>query len=364
MRIAFRADASRTIGSGHVARCLTLARRLARDGHDCRFVSRALPGDLIRTVRDAGFPVTVLDRGEAGEDGGPEAMLPDWRPDADGTAAALDDGVPWDWLVVDHYGLEAHWEDAVRPCSDNLLVVTDLTDRDHRCTALLDQTPYRQPADYAGRVNPDARLLLGADHALLRDQFAAQRARLARRFDRPRKRLLVSLGGVDRDNGTGAILTALGRTDLPAEADITVVKGGGAPWLDDVCERAAALGGHCRVRVDVADMAALMAAHDLAIGAAGTTSWERCCLGLPTVVTTLAANQAPIARALVRAGAAIHVEGPPQMPATADRVARAARRLLAEPGTMREMSACGMALVDGRGAGRVAAAMTGDGPWI
>jgi len=363
MRIAFRADASRAIGSGHVARCLTLARRLTRGGHDCRFVSRDLPGNLVRRVSEAGFPIAVLDRGEARDDSVPEAPLPDWRRDAADTADALADGAPWDWLVVDHYGLDARWEQAARPCADNLMVVTDLTDRDHRCTALLDQTPYRWPADYAGRVNPDACLLLGTDYALLRDEFAAQRTRLERRFDRPRKRLLVSLGGVDRDNGTGAILTALGRTDLPAEADITVIMGGSAPWLDDVRERAAALGGTCRVRVDMADMASLMAAHDLAIGAAGTTSWERCCLGLPTVVTTLAANQDPIARGLARAGAAVHVEGPPQMPTTADRIVRSACRLLAAPDTMHDMSTRGMALVDGHGTARVAAAMTGDGPW-
>src|SRR4029079_4764741 len=80
--------------------------------------------------------------------------------------------------------------------------------------------------------------------------------------------------------------------------------GARAPWLDDVRALAARLPWPTDVRVAVDEMAALMAESDLAIGAAGVTSWERCCLGLPALVLVLADNQRKSAEALHEAGAA------------------------------------------------------------
>lgn len=368
MRIAFRVDASHAIGSGHVIRCLTLAQVLARDGHACLFVSRRHPGHLIDTVERAGFPVAVIGgHDETGDrNAEPEALMPDWELDAAETAEALNRNGRWDWLVVDHYGLEARWERAMGVHVSRILVVNELLGREHDCTLLLDQTLGRTAEGYLGHVNADAHLLLGTEYALLREQFRLARTQdRAPGFDARRKRLLITMGGIDRHNATGRILTSLAASDagLPSPLAITVVMGARAPWIDEVRTVAAALDHDCRILVDVADMAGLMLRHDAAVGAAGTTSWERCCVGLPTVVWALAENQRPIARALHDAGVALYVEGAPDSERTAAGLVTAVRRLFADPATMRAMGSRAMALVDGRGAHRVARMMVEMSRW-
>ncbi|HVK99652.1 MAG TPA: glycosyltransferase, partial [Dongiaceae bacterium] len=117
----------------------------------------------------------------------------------------------------------------------------------------------------------------------------------------------------DQDNATGSVLQALQTTDWPAESRITVVMGSTAPWLDAVRDIAGTMRCPTQVLTGVDTMAQLMADSDLAIGAAGSTAWERCCLGLPTIMVVLADNQKQVACALARAEAAAILSGPQQI---------------------------------------------------
>jgi UDP-2,4-diacetamido-2,4,6-trideoxy-beta-L-altropyranose hydrolase len=321
--IAFRTDASMAIGTGHVMRCLTLADALAEQGACCCFIGRLHAGHLVELVRSRRHTVLALPLGSAPDgDTTPEPTQPplthaswlgsDQHADARATLAVLA-GAGADWLVVDHYALSATWEHALRPACRRLLVIDDLADRDHDCELLVDQNLGRSAADYAGRVQPNARVLAGPRYALLRPQFAARReASLTRRRTSagPVRRLLISLGGIDLDNATGAVLKALCNAPavLPADCAITVVMGVRAPRLHDVHALAAQLPWPTDVRVAVDDMAELMADCDLAIGAAGGTAWERCCLGLPTLLLVLADNQRDGARSLDDAGAGLMLD--------------------------------------------------------
>ena len=112
------------------------------------------------------------------------------------------------------------------------------------------------------------------------------------------------MGGVDQGNATGQVLSALASCGLPADLHITVVMGQHAPWLEQIREQAATMHWPTQVLVGVSNMAELMADCDLAFGAAGSTSWERCSLGVPTIMLVLADNQRKIAKALSDAGAA------------------------------------------------------------
>jgi spore coat polysaccharide biosynthesis predicted glycosyltransferase SpsG len=132
---------------------------------------------------------------------------------------------------------------------------------------------------------------------------------LKRRAQPKLKHLLVTLGGVDKDNITAKVLTALRTSSLPANCEITVVMGSTAPWLADVQEQAQNMPWSTKVCVGVSNMAQLMANSDFAIGAAGATAWERCCLGLPSCMVVLAENQSRIARGLADVGAAILLDG-------------------------------------------------------
>lgn len=87
-----------------------------------------------------------------------------------------------------------------------------------------------------------------------------------------------------------------------------MVTGGTAPWIKEVRQQAQDMPWTTEVVVGVNNMAELMAKSDLAIGAAGSTSWERCCLGLPSIMVVLADNQNLIAKDLHNWGGAISIQ--------------------------------------------------------
>jgi spore coat polysaccharide biosynthesis predicted glycosyltransferase SpsG len=148
--------------------------------------------------------------------------------------------------------------------------------------------------------------LIGPRYALLRPEFAALREQsLSRRKNPELKRILISLGGVDRTNVTGQILTALAHSSLPTSTELDIIMGAAAPYLDEVRQQAARLPFKAMVSVNVKDMAERMRLADMSIGAVGSTSWERCCLGLPAILVVLAENQKSAAAALKKSGAVI-----------------------------------------------------------
>lgn len=375
MQIAFRTDASLQIGSGHVMRCLTLADALRALGGQCHFISRAHPGHLLEVIRQRGYTVHCLKaevrhapqaKGNIASSGSyaqPEhhpqhshsAWLGStWQLDAKETADVLAKQRP-DWLVVDHYALDKRWEDALAPYCSKLLVIDDLADRPHHCKLLLDQNLGRRPQDYADLVSMQCQVITGPNYALLRPEFAALRPySLLRRVAQPTLRqLLITMGGVDQPNATGQVLQALKTCALPLDCRITVVMGLTAPWLDNVRELAARMPWHTEVAVNVDNMAQRMADSDLAIGAAGSTSWERCCLGLPTLMVTLAENQKIGAHALESKRAALLVgelcDIPTRLPLAVSEIMDSSRRTL--------MSTLATGIADGRGVERVLIAM-------
>ena len=319
MKITFRVDASLQIGSGHVMRCLTLADALTARGAQCHFVSRELGGNLLALIQQRGYAVDALPAPtEPTAVATPEEVKNDscqrksyagwlgvsWVKDAEQTRHILEKLQP-DWLVVDHYALDQRWEAALRPHCKKIMVIDDLADRVHDCDLLLDQNLGRQPQDYKNLVPSQCQVLTGPNYALLRPEFAVLRPYSLHRRQRPAlKQLLITMGGVDQPNATGQVLQALKNCTLPADSKITVVMGLQAPWLEQVRQLAQDMPWPTDVLVNISDMAQRMADSDLAIGAAGSTSWERCCLGLPAFMVVLAENQSAIAEAIQGADAA------------------------------------------------------------
>src|SRR5690606_16519294 len=283
MKVVFRADASLEIGSGHVMRCLTLAEALKAIGAECHFVCREHPGHLNDHIRQRGFPVTSLPVTDYNPVGDPVPVHApwlgcDWQTDSQQTSDILASIHP-DWLVVDHYALDYRWEASLKNFYSRLLVIDDLADRHHDCDLLLDQNLGREAQDYFGLVPDNCALLIGPQYALLRPEFSELRDySLSRRTQPALRQLLITMGGIDKDNVTGKVLTALQSSPLPEDCKILVILGATAPWLDQVRSLAEQMPWHTEVRVNVGNMAQCMADSDLAIGAAGSTSWERCCL--------------------------------------------------------------------------------------
>lgn len=313
MKVAFRVDASLQIGSGHVMRCLTLAAALRDRGALCHFICRAHEGHLAEAIRQRGFDCHLLPAPSKSAAGATVRRMPDepharwlggaWEEDADQSMALLA-GLDSAWLVVDHYAIGRDWEARLRTSARHLLVIDDLADRPHDCDLLLDQNLGREPGHYADLVPTGCELAIGPEFALLRPDFAIWRQRSLQRREPMRLRsLLISMGGVDPANATGAALLALRECKLEPDCTITVVMGAQAPWLEQVRAIAAAMPWPTDVLVNAGDMARLMADHDFGIGAAGSTAWERCCLGMPSALVVLADNQRLVAESLAAAGA-------------------------------------------------------------
>lgn len=338
-------------------RCLTLAERLRDQRAEVIFVCRELPGNLNDFITARGFDLLRLPAPREKEvasgrdmDEYADWLGVSWQQDADETLKALSgDRALIDWMVVDHYALDLHWESRLRSVCERILVVDDLANRMHDCDLLLDQNLYAdQDSRYLKLVPNNCEELLGPRYSLLRPDFAMARKTLRVR-DGNVQRVLVFMGGSDPDNVAGKVLDAFRYLD---SVDI---------WIDLVVGAQSAhrlaLQKQCKnmpqviLHENVTDMATLMANADLAVGAGGTSSWERACLGLPSVVLSIANNQAVLAETLGEQGYCLYLGRAPEV--TFLEIAQALSTLLKATSLRRYFSVASLKLVDGRGVDRV-----------
>jgi len=309
MFVIFRTDASLQIGTGHVMRCLTLANALRNRGATCRFLCREHPGNLLEFIREHNFETIALPFEEThsyqAAETGTQPLLHEawlgthWMVDVEQTKAGIGDSEV-DWLIVDHYALDSRWESSMRSYCKRIMVIDDVADRGHDCDLLLDQNFFPDMAvRYIEKTPINCVQLLGPSYALLQPQYAELHPRIPPR-EGSIARIFVYFGGADTNNLTGltvAAYLALGREDILMD----VVANSTNPHLASLKAQVK----NCKtitLHVGAPSLASLMAQADLAIGAGGVTSLERCCMGLPSLVITLAANQAPIASELDRLG--------------------------------------------------------------
>jgi UDP-2,4-diacetamido-2,4,6-trideoxy-beta-L-altropyranose hydrolase len=352
MKVVVRVDASGAMGMGHVMRCRTLAIALRKRGVRVHFITRAHPGHLGDMLERDGFPVTLLPQPAAsGEDDGNDYAV--WRgvtqhEDADQTIVAIDNQ-ECDLLIVDHYGLDQVWEVRLRPHSRKLMVIDDLASRPHDCDLLLDQNyAVNGQERYKAWVPAHCQLLLGPRYALLLPEYAQLREAIAPRTGNI-KRVLVFMGGADNANVTGMVLAALSADQL-AHLDVDLVIGPNYVHKGEVIAQATARPNtylHCN-RPHLAD---LMTKSDLAIGAGGVTMWERMCMGLPSLVISIAENQVPSCEALDSAGLIRYLGTAHGLDVNAIKIALINSLVAAEQ--YLALVASNHVLVDGRGASRV-----------
>ncbi len=353
MHVAFRVDASLSIGSGHVMRCLTLAESLRTHGVSCLFICRDHPGNLAPLIRERGFLLRLLPCESHTEVAFSDADYSTWlgasiEADADQTILALE-GRRVGWLVVDHYALDEQWESLLRPYCDRLLVIDDLQGRHHDCDLYLNQN--LQPATAKPIKVQRGFSLIGPRYALLQSEYRKLHRRTPYRSGRVR-RVLVYFGGADSSNLTGKALSTLLEL-CPAEVMIDVVVNPYGTHYHSVLDLVSSA-PNVVLHQSLPSLAYLMAEADLAIGASGATSWERCCLGLPSVVFTLADNQIPIASELSNQGYVYWVG--PISSIDSEKFREILSELLYQPIPDSWSRRCSE-LVDGNGCERVIAAM-------
>ena len=331
----FRADASPAIGTGHVIRCRTLARALVPHGWAPKLATHDLPDALVEGWPGGEAAIIRLADGDPGE---PEPELISVASDADGRV---------ELVVVDHYDLGAAWFEAlrrVRPGA-SFMAIDDLADRPLPVDLVLNQNLGVTPDAYAQLVPDGTRILTGPRHALLRPEFATLRDR-GRDRDGRIERILIFMSGADPDDVTRRATVAIAAVDRPFD----VVVGAAYAHLAGLRELLSGI-GQATLHVNTDAMAELMDAADLAIGAPSSASWERCALGLPTVLITLADNQMMAGEELDRLGAGLALGW--HATVTAPDIEAVVRDLLEDPTRVAAMADEAAAITDGRGTERV-----------
>ena len=354
MTIAFRADASTQIGVGHVMRCLTLANALQKRDVQTIFVCRHLPQYLESILTASGNQVLRLKSAPNGEilDDLPQSKLlgVSQQQDATETIAAIAK-TKLDWIVVDHYGIDARWETSLRAKVSRIMVIDDTADRMHDCDVLLDQNFYlNADTRYVGKVPPACMVLLGPRYALLRDEFRVWRTKINPRTG-PVKRILVFFGGMDAENHTGRTIEILSQICGPEIAVDVVI---GAEHSEREQIESLCMQSQFRCHVETSRMAELMANADFCIGAGGSATWERMALGLPTLAKCIAQNQRQLIEDCATKGFLIAAGS---MLEDALTVATKICAILAQDELLVSISQKCMELVDGRGTLRVLRAL-------
>lgn len=358
MNFAFRVDASTQIGTGHVMRCLTLAEELRRQGHTCVFICRDHPGHLGKLISTRNFLVHLLTIGDeqehhhevAYENAHAKWLQVSWRTDALQTLSVLEGHAQFDWLIVDHYAIDSKWEQLLASKVHKLMVIDDLLDRPHRCDILLDQNVLDTAAEtrYKELVNPSCQLLLGPHYALLAPEYGSFARSLPER-DGSISRILIFVSGSDPHHLTERYLQAVSN-DALHHLSVDVVIGKNHP-TPAVVRQLATKRPNTRVYADLPSLAALMVRADLMLGAGGTTNWERLCLGLNSLVTSVAYNQQAINEQLASRGLIEFLQSVEDL--TEEKISTELRFVLSNSNHLAEQSRTMRAAVDGLGVAKV-----------
>lgn len=354
MKVLFRADGSAAIGVGHLVRCGALARELCERECEVHLVVGASPAppqwalDLFPGRIHQLVPSSPLH-----EDDGEPLAHAGWLPGSQADDAAqvidiinrhLDQMV--DWIVVDHYALDARWHRSLSGHCRRLLAIDDLADRNLEVHRVLDQN--RDPSiafqEYEPYVDSEVMIMAGPTWALLRNEFRDTRSsNWSAPHDPPR--LLVVMGGSDPKGLTAKVIESFAKISRPIEL-VAVV--GDPAQAEDLRARGDLLGLVLDVRVAESNMASLMASVDFAISASGSTVWELCCMGVPMALIAEEVNQAAVVAQAVHAGAAVQVSS-----LDGEEIREVLDTMMRDSTRLKLMAGAGQALVDGEGAGRV-----------
>lgn len=356
--VVIRTDSSQWLGLGHLMRCISIAKALQAVGYRPVFLCRDHLGQMSQLVSEHGLELKLLPGSHLCPDNlqNYENWLGyDLTEEIREVQQTMQDLGKASILLVDHYSLDSQWESALASYCERLLVIDDLANRPHQCDLLLDQTLGRNKNDYHGLLQKPCQLLLGVDFAPIRSQFVRLAGSALERHQQTSqvKQILISLGGVDADNLSLRLLQLLSQLDT--EISIDLLLGGNAPHQETIKDWIEANELMVNLHIGNTLIAPLMAAADLAIGAAGTSAWERSCMSLPSLLIILAENQKPGGMRLAQTGA-VELLGLDELE-QAERFLSKVRELMTNHQKRQQMSLAGAKLVNGYGLGNLVAAI-------
>lgn len=339
---AFRVDASKEIGHGHLIRCLTLANELKKSSIKCLFIANKLNYFLEARVLSMGHEIYNL----------PSSYTHkfSWEKDALFTQEILQK-YKISWLIVDHYLIDKKWETIQRKNCKNIMVIDDLVNREHECDLLLDQNFGRKNLDYYNMVPKSATVISGLNFSLIGEEFLKIRDKfMPDRNFRSLKNILITMGGSDPRNLTTMALKEIAKTNLNSSSIISVILQKNSQNISDVKSVLTKnFPFKSNLFFDVSDMSKILVGQDLIIGAMGISLWERCCLGIPSISMVVEDSQDAVAKKLHHSGASIVVNRSYSDGFTI----QSAIGYFASSENLKHTSKIAASLVDGQGAKRV-----------
>ena len=333
--IVFRADSSSKIGWGHILRCSALAQRFKEKNYKVSFIVRPHLNNISHILNKNGFNIFYL-----------KDKKYCWKEDAIQTKNIIKNIGQIDWLIMDNYGLDAKWENVVRPFVKKLMVIDDMTLRTHECDLLLDQNYYKNTNKlYSKFIPKESKILLGPKFALIRNNFYEKRKKLKLRSGEI-NRILISFGGSDNIHEILKVMNAITELDKKIEVDLLL------PNLNQnytEIQKLLSKFTNITIHYQNLDIVKLMINADLSIGAGGSSNWERCCLGLPSVVSIFAKNQLQLTTELAEKGCIVNLGMSKKL--SSKNYVNTIKNL--DKFSLNKMSKNGLKLVDGKGTIRV-----------
>ena len=282
-QIYFRCDSSVKIGSGHIIRCLVLANFLKKMGFNTTFISKEIEENLFDLILNHNHGLIRLSK--------PKNNKNLWKNDAEEIFNKIKNfNSNKDWMVVDHYYLNKAWEVKISSKVYKLFIIDDLCDRFHEGNVLLNQNYLPGiESQYKKILSSKTKILLGPKYAILSPEY-----RKARKFIKINKknkihRMIIFFGASDDQEQTIRCLSILAKLNLK-ELKIDVVVGLANKKKKSIREMTNKIDGAV-LHVQIPSLCNLMKKADLYLGSGGTTTWERCCLGLPSIVISTGKNQ-------------------------------------------------------------------------
>lgn len=342
-----RADAGTKIGIGHMMRCLALAERLEKKFDKIVVISNQLPRSLSTAIKNKGYSVHHI----CGYTHEEQKIQLEHKKAIKNDVKQCSKIIKMyrgtsNWLLVDHYGIDHKWEDIIRNNVEKIIVIDDLANRKHNCDVLIDQNLYRNMRKRYQKLVPKKCLqLLGTKFALLRPEFKNARKKLKRKYEL--RRILISFGGSDPSNETAKVLRGLKEHNLKYKIDVLIgVSNPHRKSIKRLCDN----NPLCTLHDHTESIANLIANADLAIGGGGSMTWERCCLGLPTIVSILSDDQQQLTEEVVKIGCVINLGRASRL--TSNDYVNAVDRMKIK--LLKKMSKKCLHIVDGNGAECVA----------
>ncbi len=341
--LVIRADADSLIGTGHVMRCLALAQAWQDAGGAVLFLVRDLPESIRARLADERMKIEEL--------AAPRGTVEDGR---ESDRALRRAGA--EWLVVDGYHFGEEYQRVLKDEGVRFLYVDDTGHLERYHADLILNQNVSVSEDLYRRSAPGCELLLGARFALLRREFVALRG-WSRDMPASARRILLTFGGADPVNVTGQVVDAVKQVARTSPVEVRAVVGPANPRSAALRREASSPGLRMEVLDGTSDMPRLMTWADLCVAAAGSTAWELCFLGLPSIFICISDNQVGIAQGVAERGAAVNMGWHADV--SSEVLAREILSLAGDEDRRRRMSAAGRKLVDGMGAGRVVRRMLG-----